>query len=95
MLAEHAGFPAITDYLLQYRWATWMINSNGKEVRSVSIPLLQWQHWPVVTFLDLSRFSWCATCGQVIIADVGGKDSTYEELLSVLPASDCRYGGMF
>ena len=34
-----------------------------------------------------------ASLWQVIIADVGEKDSPYEELLSVLPASDCRYGG--
>ena len=31
---------------------------------------------------------------QVIIADVGDKDSTYDDFLSVLPPSDCRYGGM-
>ncbi|KAK9904298.1 hypothetical protein WJX75_008802 [Coccomyxa subellipsoidea] len=42
-----------------YRWATWMINSDGNEV---------------------------------VIADVGTKDSSYEDLLSVLPGSDCRYG---
>lgn len=31
---------------------------------------------------------------QVVIADVGDKDSSYEDFLSVLPPSDCRYGGM-
>lgn len=31
---------------------------------------------------------------QVIIADVGDKDSSYNDFLSVLPPSDCRYGGM-
>ncbi|KAK9828575.1 hypothetical protein WJX72_000830 [[Myrmecia] bisecta] len=28
---------------------------------------------------------------EVIIANVGGKDASYTDLLSVLPASDCRY----
>ncbi len=31
---------------------------------------------------------------QVVIADVGDKDSTYDDFLAVLPSSDCRYGGM-
>ena len=31
---------------------------------------------------------------QVVIADVGDKDSSYEDFLSVLPSSDCRYGGI-
>jgi hypothetical protein len=35
-----------------------------------------------------------AVLWQVVIADVGDKDSPYEEFLSVLPASDCRYGGV-
>lgn len=30
---------------------------------------------------------------QVVIADVGGKDSSYEDLLAVMPSSDCRYAG--
>ncbi|CAK0782710.1 hypothetical protein CVIRNUC_005905 [Coccomyxa viridis] len=29
---------------------------------------------------------------QVVIADVGDKESSYEDFLSVLPSSDCRYG---
>lgn len=28
---------------------------------------------------------------EVVIADVGGKDSSYQDLLSVMPSSDCRY----
>ena len=30
---------------------------------------------------------------QVIISEVGDKDSTYQDFLNSLPASDCRYGG--
>ncbi|EIE20340.1 actin depolymerizing protein [Coccomyxa subellipsoidea C-169] len=29
---------------------------------------------------------------EVVIADLGSKDSTYQDLLAVLPGSDCRYG---
>ena len=32
---------------------------------------------------------------QVVIAEVGDKDSGYPEFLSRLPAADCRYGGMY
>ncbi len=31
--------------------------------------------------------------GQVVIANVGDKDSSYREFIGVLPPSDCRYGG--
>lgn len=30
---------------------------------------------------------------QVVIAEVGDKDSGYADFLSRLPPSDCRYGG--
>lgn len=30
---------------------------------------------------------------QVIIADVGEKDSPYNQFLSAMPSGDCRYGG--
>jgi hypothetical protein len=34
----------------------------------------------------------CEGC-QVIIAEVGEKDSTYGDMLNALPANDCRYAG--
>ena len=43
-----------------------------------------WQHPPDIKLFHI----------QVVIADVGDKDSTYNDFLAVLPPSDCRYGGM-
>lgn len=40
------------------------------------------------------KYPVCLPCTrQVVIADVGDKDSSYQELLAVMPSSDCRYAG--
>ena len=68
-----------------------MINSDGKEVRCDLHATRGSSVLDSCVLLSRER----AVLRQVVIAAVGDKDSPYEELLSVLPASDCRYGGVF
>lgn len=88
---------------MQYRWALWKINAAGNQVRQVPDlisniqQILICQGTPLklsIFFLHLvSARSYTDKHLQVVIAEVGDKDSEYSEFLERLPASDCRYGG--